>query len=174
MPNLKKTEIVQDVTDKFSRAKGIFFTDYKGMTVQQMNALRKELFAANIEYKIAKKTLAKIAAKETGKPVIDRLLEGQTGMAFSYEDPVAPGKIITAFIKKNKLEKLSITGCIFEGEAYGAESIETIINLPSKKDLIASLVGTLAIPMSNLVGVLNATMGGLVGTLKSLNETKTE
>lgn len=174
MPNLKKVEIVKEITDKFSRAKSVFFTNYKGMTVQDVNDLRKELYIAKIEYKIAKKTLIRIAAKEAGYPPIDRLMEGQVGMAFSYDDPAAPGKIITTYIKKNKSEKFSITGCIFEGVAFGAEHVEAIIELPSRKELIGNFIGTLSAPMSNLIGILSTMMSQLVTMLNSLSGRKKE
>ncbi|MCD6205797.1 MAG: 50S ribosomal protein L10 [Candidatus Marinimicrobia bacterium] len=172
MPNAKNLKIVEEVSEKFSNARGIFFTNYKGMTVEQINNLRRELHAANVEYKVAKKTLSRIAAKNAGFESIDELMDGQTGIAFSYDDPSSPGKIISEYIKKNKLDNLNITGCIFEREIFGADKVGAIISLPSKDELLSSLVGTLAAPMSNLVATLRGSMSQLVGVLKSLSEKK--
>lgn len=172
MPNKKNLTVVEEVTDKFTNAKGVFFTNYKGMTVEQINNLRSELHSANIDYRVAKKTLSRIAAKNAGFESIDTLIDGQMGIAFSYDDPSSPGKIISEFIKKNKLVTLSITGCIFENEMFGADKVGAIIDLPTKNELLSSLVGTLAAPMSNLVGTLRGAMSGLVGVLKSLSDKK--
>ncbi|MCD6440199.1 MAG: 50S ribosomal protein L10 [Candidatus Marinimicrobia bacterium] len=172
MPNVKNLKSVEEVADKFSRAKSVYFTDYKGMSVEQINNLRRELVAAQVDYKVAKKTLSRIAAKQAGFESIDALIDGQMGIAFSYDDPIAPGKIITEFVKKNKLENLKITGCIFENELYGADRVGVIINLPSREVLLSRLLSTIAAPMSNLVGTLNATMSQMVGVLNSLSEKK--
>lgn len=172
MPNQKNIQILENIIEKFSKARGIFFTNYKGMNVQQITDLRKELYAANIEYKVFKKTLIKIAAQNTGLDSIEKMLDGQTALAISYTDPAQPGKVLNAFIKKNKIDKLAITGCVYDGVLFGANQIEAIINLPSKQELLASLMGTLKAPMSNLAGVLRATMSKLVGTLNSLNNQK--
>lgn len=172
MPNKKNLRIVEEVTDKFTSAKSIFFTNYKGMSVEQVNNLRSELHSSKIEYKVSKKTLSRIAAKNAGYESIDDLIDGQMGMAFSYDDPSSPGKIISEFIKKNKLENLKITGCIFEKELFSADKVSAIINLPTKAELLSTLVGTLAAPMSRLVGTLRSSMSQVVGTLKSLSEKK--
>jgi len=172
MPNQKNIQILENVNEKFPKAKGIYFTNYKGLNVEQMTELRKELFAANIEYKVVKKTLTKIAAKNAGLDSIEKLLDGQSALAISYTDPAQPGKVISNFIKKNKIDKLVITGCVYEGVVFGADQVESVINLPSRRELLASLVGALSAPMSNLVGVLRATMSEFVGTLNSLNNEK--
>jgi large subunit ribosomal protein L10 len=172
MPNQKNIQNLENVNEKFPKARGIYFTNYKGLNVQQITDLRKELYAANIEYKIFKKTLIKIAAKNAGLDSIDDLLDGQTALAISYTDPAQPGKVLNAFIKKNKIENLAVTGCVFDGVIFKANQIDAIINLPSKQELLASLMGTLNAPMSNLAGVLRATMNKLVGTLNSLNNQK--
>lgn len=172
MPNKRNLKIVEEVTDKFAKAKSIYFTNYKGLNVEQVNNLRDELRAANIEYKVAKKTLSRIAAKNAGFESIDDLINGQMGIAFGYDDPVSPGKIISEFIKKNKLETLNITGCIFEKELYTADKVNVIINLPTRVELLATLLGTLSAPLSQLVGTLRGSMSHLVGALRSLSDKK--
>jgi large subunit ribosomal protein L10 len=172
MPSKKNLKIVEEVTNKFAKARGIYFTNYKGMSVEQFNDLRRELHSANIEYRVEKKTLSRIAARQAGFESIDTLMDGQMGIALSYEDPVSPGKIISRFIKKNKLKNLSITGCIFEKELYGTDRISTIINLPIREVLLSQLVGTFAAPMSKFVGTLKAQMSQMVGVLKSLRDKK--
>ena len=172
MPNQRNIQTVALMTDKFNQAKSAFFTNYKGMSVAHVDALRKELFEAGVEYRVAKKTLSRIAAKNAGFESIDEVLDGQTGIAFAFGDPLAPPNVINEFIKKNKLENLYITGCIFERRVFGPDKVNVIATLPSREQLIAKFMGTLNAPMSNLVGVLNGAMGKLSGVLKSLSEVK--
>ena len=170
MPNPKKTELVQDYTDKFSRAQGIFFTDYSGMNVELMNKMRKDLRAAQVDYKVAKKTLLDIAAKNAGYDSVEEVCDGQVGIAFSYADPITPAKVISAFSKKNKIEIPAITGCIIEKTFFGSEKIADIVKLPSREELLAKLIGVLKAPLTNFVGVLNAPMSNLIGVLKSFSQ----
>ncbi len=172
MPKPKKTEIIKAVGDKFSKAKGAYFTDYKGMSVSQMNDLRGEFFEADIDYNIVKKTLTKRAAKKAGYDDIDALIDGQMGIAFSYDDPVVPAKVISSFLKKNKVESPRITGCIFEGQYFGADRVSEIKNLPSRDELIGKFMGTLNAPMGNLVNVLRSSLSNLVGALNALKDKK--
>jgi large subunit ribosomal protein L10 len=172
MPNEKKLQAVEQIADRFRRAKGVFFTNYKGMTVDQINSLRRELYSAKVDYKVAKKTLSKIACEQAGYPPIEPIVAGQMGIAFGYDDPIMPGKILFEFIKKNKLENLSITGCILERQVYPATQVDAIINLPSRTELIAKLAGTLAAPMSKLVCTLRAPLSQLACLLKSLSAKK--
>lgn len=174
MPNQRNIQTLEKVSEKFARAKSIYFTDYKGLNVQQMNDLRKELYKAQIDFQVVKKTLTKIAARQQGLELSDDIMQGQTGLVFCYDEPTAGGKLLLNYIKKNKLEKLAVTGCIFEGTVFHKEQVEAIVNLPSKRELLASLLGTLQAPMSNLVGVLKASMSQLVGTLESLKEKKNQ
>lgn len=172
MPNEKNVQIVKEVADKLADAKGIYFTNYKGLTVEQINHLRKELYNSEVEYRVVKKTLTKLAAKKAGFDKIESLIDGQMGIALSYDDPVVPGKVITSFVKKNKLESLDITGCIFEKEIFGAERIDAIVNLPTHEELLAKLLGTLAAPLSQLTNTLKGVMQQFVGVLKSLSHQK--
>jgi len=172
MPNQKNIQSLETISEKFQKARGIYFTNYKGLNVKEITDLRKELYAADVEYKVVKKTLTKMAAKNSGLDSIEPLLDGQTALAISYTDPAIPGKVINTFIKKNKLDKLVITGCIYDGVLFGADQVEKVINLPSRRELLASLLATLNTPMSQLTMVLRATLNQLVGTLNSLNEQK--
>ncbi len=172
MPNSKKIETVNSISEKMSKSQSAFFTDYKGINVEQINELRTEFYKSGIEYKVVKKTLTKIAAKDAGYENIDDLLVGQMGIAFSYDDPVSPARIITKYVKDNKMNNFKITGCIFEGDIFTEEKVKQVVDLPSRDELLASLLGTLNAPMGNLVGILNAGMSNFVGVLKSLSEVK--
>jgi large subunit ribosomal protein L10 len=172
MPKPTKVKVVEELTEKFSKANSIFFTNYRGMDVQLMSSLRRELRGEKIEYKVAKKTLSEIAAKNAGYDSIGNLINGQMGIAFSYDDPTKPAKVINSFVKKNKIECLGITGGIFEKQIIPLERVVEIVNLPTREELVGKFAITINIPMSDLVAVLNAAMSNFVGVLKSLAERK--
>ena len=174
MPNPQKEATIKDLTERFSNARSIYFTNYTGLNVELMNKLRKELRAGNVEYKIVKNTLSRIAAKNAGLESLDSYLSGPVGLALSYDNPALPAKLLSDFVKKNKLETLDISGCVFDKEVFDAGKVKTIITLPPKDTLMAQFLGTLQAPLSDLVGVLNAALGNLVGVLKSLSEEKNQ
>jgi large subunit ribosomal protein L10 len=174
MPNPKKVKFVEELNDKFSRAKAIYFTDYKGMDVETVNNLRSEFFKNEIDYKVAKKTLTRRAAKQAGYDNIDELIDGQMAIAFTYDDPVIPAKLITKFIEDNEMESLKITGCIFEEEYFGKDKVDQIKDLPTREELLSKFVATLNAPMAKLVRTLNASMVNFVNILKSLKDKKEE
>jgi large subunit ribosomal protein L10 len=105
MKRSEKEEIIADVAEAVSRARGMFFTDFSGLTVEQATELRRELHKSGVEYRVVKNTLIRKALERvTGYDrVYDRLV-GPTGVAISYDDPVSPAKIIKKFSDKhNKL-----------------------------------------------------------------------
>jgi len=169
MPTPQKEEFVQEFTEKFSNAKGIYFTDYLGLDVEQINNLRSQFFKESVDYKVVKNRLAKISAKEAGFDDVDDLLSGPTAIAFS-DDPVAPAKILTEFQKEN--EALDLKGCLFEGEQISIDRIQAIADLPSREELLQKLLGGLQSPMQNLAGVLSATMQKMVMVLQQIKDQK--
>lgn len=172
MSNLHNTKIVEKTTQKFKEADAIYFTDYKGLNVQLMNELRSEFFKNNIEYKVIKKTLTKIAGEEAGYKGFEHLMDGQMAVAFVKEYPVKPAKILRQFIKDNKLESLKMTGCIFEGSFFDATKVNSIADLPSRDELIAKFARTLNAPMTNVLNVLKTSMGNVLGVLNALKDKK--
>jgi len=172
MPNPKKVEFVDNLTQKFEDASAIYFTNYKGMDVQTTNELRSIFFENDVEYKVAKKTLTKMAAENAGYDDIEELIDGQMAIAFTYEDPVIPAKLITKFSEDNGLDYFEITGCIFEDQFYPTEKIDEIKELPTRKELITQFANVLKSPMRKLLQTLNSPMNNLVNTLKSLKEDK--
>lgn len=172
MPNPQNVKTVAETKEKFEKAQAIYFTDYKGLNVALMNKLRSEFFKNNVDYKIVKKTLTRIAGKEAGYENFDHLIDGQMAIAFANDDPVIPARILKKFIKDNKLETLAVTGCIFEGQQFDREKVALIADLPTRDDLIAKFARTLNAPMTNMVNVLQASMRNVLNVLKALEEKK--
>ena len=170
MPNKKNISNVKDLTDKLSRAKSIYFTDYLGLNVSDVTSLRKKFFDSNVEYLVVKNTLLKIASDQNEISLGDELFSGSTAIAISYDEPVLAAKVIKGFLKDHDLP--SIKGILFEGSYLPASDFEKIANLPSKKESLAKIIVMLKSPFQNIVNLLNSPMIKLVNVLNGLKETK--
>jgi len=171
MKRSDKEQIIADVQEKISRAKGMFFTDFTGITVEQSTELRRDFRKSGIEYQVVKNTLAKKALENvTGYDKVYSTLAGPTGIAFSYNDPVAPAKIIKKFHDKN--EKLSCKVCVIDKQVYEGTKLDELAKLPSHNEIIASILGSLQSPISGVVGAINAVMRDLVGVVDAIEKKK--
>ena len=173
MSTPQKTEIINDLTQKFQNSSGIYFTKYSGMNDAQATELRKQFRENEVSYFVSKNTLTKIAANNAGfKNKLDGLLLGQIGIAYVTGDPAAPARVIRNFEKENKNSTLEVVGMVFEGDIFSAEKYKELADLPSKDVLLSMFVGTINQPMGKLVGVLSGTMSKLSGVLTNLKENK--
>ena len=170
MPSVKNINSVKELSVRLDKAKAIYFTDYLGLDVVSVTKLRKNFVEKDVEFTVAKNTLIKLAAKEVGISGIDEFLEGPTAIAFGYEDPTGPARVIKEFLKD--FDKPSVKGMIFDGEIFTSDQFDKIANLPSKEQLLSKLVGMLNSPMSKLSSVLNSSVSGLLGRLTQLNSKK--
>jgi large subunit ribosomal protein L10 len=171
MPNREeKKQIVEELKDKLNQVKAAIFTDYRGLNVEEITELRKQLREAGIEYKVVKNTLTRIAAKDINMDFLEEYLTGPTAIAFSFEDPVTPAKILSKFANSHKA--LDIKAGLVEGKLIDVEGIKALADLPSREVLIAKVIGGMQAPISGLVGVLNGPMRGLVYALKAIQDKK--
>ena len=172
MPNKKNINNVKELTDKLSRAKSIYFTDYLGLNVSDVTSLRKKFFDSNVEYLVVKNTLLKIASDQNEISLGDELFSGSTAVAISYDEPVTAAKVLKDFLKDHDLP--SIKGVLFEGSYLPASEFEKIANLPSKEESLTKIVVMLKSPVQNIVNLLNSPMVKLVNVLNGLKETKNQ
>ena len=170
MPNKKNIEQVKELSESFSRAKAIYFTEYHGLNVGDITKLRSEFFKADVEFKVAKNTLIKLAAEENKIDGLEEILKGSTALAIAYEEPVSPAKVIKEFTKENELP--SVKGILFDGELMPGEDFKRLANLPSKEELLSKLVSMLNNPLQKFVSTLNAPLQNVVGALNNLKEQK--
>ena len=170
MPNTKNIEQVKQLTEAFSKAKAVYFTEYHGLNVSDVTKLRSEFFKADVEYKVAKNTLIKLAAEENKITGLDEVLTGSTAIAISYGEPVSPAKVIKKFNKDNDLP--TVKGILFEGEFLPGEEFKKLADLPNKEELLAKLVAMLNSPLQKLVSTLSSPMQNTVGVLNNLKEHK--
>jgi len=171
MNKSEKEQAVAEIQEKISKAQGMFFTDFAGINVEQMTELRREFRKSGIEYKVVKNTLAKLALKNVSgyDKVFDKLV-GPTGIAFAYDDPAAPAKIIQKFKEKN--EKFNVKACIIEKTVYDGSKLKELAALPTRAEVVASILGSLNSPISGIVGTINAVMRDVVGILDAIEKKK--
>ena len=158
MPNAKvlesKKAVGENLTNTIKEATSVVFVDYKGITGAQDTELRKQFREAGVEYTVVKNTLTNFATKNAGYD-FSKVLNGTTAMASTTGDPIAPARIVCEFAKKNKLKTLSIKGGVVEGSGLSADQLNGFGELPSKKALGASVLGTFLAPISSLAFVLD-------------------
>ena len=150
----KKQAIVEDVTVKFTDAASVVIVDYRGLTVDQVTELRKQLREAGVEMKVIKNSILSRAAEAANLPGLDDVFKGPTAVAFSNEDVIAPAKIINDFAEK--AEALEIKGGIIKGKVSSKEEIEALAKLPNREGLLSMLLSVLQAPVRNTALIIKA------------------
>ena len=146
---------VAEIKEKLEKAQAVILADYQGLTVEEDTQLRKTLRENGVEYKVYKNTLVRRAAQEVGITEFnDELLVGTNAIAFGYEDPIAPARVIKDFMEAHPKMKLKMG--VVEGEFYNEAQIVEFANIPPREVLLAKLLGSLKAPMSNFVYLVDA------------------
>ena len=171
---IQKQDILASLTEKVKKSKSVVFAGFNAFGVKDNEALRAKLRAEKGEYYVAKKTLLNRAFKDSNIEGLNaRGFDGKIAAIFSYEDEVAPAKILGEFRKdKEKADKIFFLGGILENKLLSKEQVEALSNLPSKQELYAKLVGSINAPVSGFVNVLAGNLRNLVGALKAISEKK--
>ena len=152
---LAKVEVVADIVEKFKAAQSVVVVSYNGLTVEQVTNLRKLCREQDVHYCVLKNRLVNRALQELNITGIENLLEGPNAFVFGNKDVTNAPKIINDFIEKNKLQSLEIKGGLMGADAQTAAQIKALAALPSREELLATLVGCLVSPVSSLVAVLD-------------------
>jgi large subunit ribosomal protein L10 len=160
----QKAEQVEVLTEKLRKAKVALLTDYRGLTVTQLQELRAKLRTGDVEYRVVKNTLARRAAEAAGVTALQPELEGPIAIAFGYDDLSLPSKLINEFVRASRL-KLDVKGGLVEGRVFTTDQVKQLADLPSRETLIAQLMGTLQSPVGQLVGIMQTPVQQLVGVL---------
>ncbi len=171
MKRSEKEQIVAEVKELVERAQGLFFTDFTGLTVEQATELRREFYKSGVKYRVVKNTLIRQALQQISgyDTVYDRLV-GPTAVAFAEDDPVAPAKIIQKF--KDKHNKLSLKVCMIEKQVYDGSRLGDLAKMPSRKDMMAAIVGSIQAPLAGVPTVLQAVLRDLVSVVGEIEKKK--
>ncbi len=166
-----KEAIVAEVAEKLKRATAMYIADFTGLTVEEETELRREFRKAGIEYRVVKNTLAKKALERvSGYDRVYEKLIGPTGIAFSYDDAVAPARIIKKFSEKSG--KLALKVAVLEKQVFEGAQLDQLSKLPTRKDLMAGVVRSLQAPISGIAGALAAVMRDLVYAIDAIEKKK--
>ena len=160
----QKAEQVELLTEKLRNAKVALLTDYRGLTVTQLQELRGKLRTGDVEYRVVKNTLARRAADAAGVADLKAELEGPVAIAFGYDDLSLPSKLINEFVRTTRL-KLDVKGGLVEGRVFSPDQVKQLADLPSRDTLLAQLLGTLQSPVAQLVGIMQTPVQQLLGVL---------
>ncbi|HDG61459.1 MAG: 50S ribosomal protein L10 [Thermotoga sp. 4484_232] len=174
----EKKRIVEEMTEILKNSSLILFTDFTGLSVEQISELRariREKYGKEARYRVVKNTLLGFALERAGFDPQDykEFLFGPTAVLYVLKgDPVEAVKIIYSFYKEKKLEKFKFKGGFLERKRFSAEEVENIAKLPSKEELYAMIVGRLKGPINGLVFVLSGILRNLLYVLNAIKDKK--
>ncbi len=166
----QKKEIVDELKERLARTQVAILTDYKGLNVTAINDLRRKLREENIEYQVVKNTLLLRASEGTDAALMKDHFTGPSAVAMSYEDPVAPAKVLTQFAKDNKA--LEIKAGVMNGKLLDPADLKALAELPSREVLLGQLVGVLNNVPTSFVRVLAEVPRQMLNVLNAIKDQK--
>ncbi len=165
---VQKGTMIDKLDETIAKAKSAVIVDYKGLKVKETEELRKILRDKDVVFNVTKNTLVKIALTKHGIEFDASLFKKPVAIAFAMGDEVAPAREINLFAKKH--EAIEILGGILENKMIDASMVTKLAGLPTKDQLRAQLVGTIAAPLTGMVNVLAGNLRGLVQVLNAYKE----
>jgi large subunit ribosomal protein L10 len=166
----EKKQIVEDLHQRFAKSSLVVLTDYKGLNVAEVSDLRRKLKLAGVDLKVAKNTLMARAAEGTTVALVKDLFQGPGAVAISYQDPVAPAKILTKFAEDSK--KLGIRVAVLNGKRIEPGDVKALADLPSREILLGQLLSLMLAVPTSLVRVLTGVPRGMLNVLNAIHEKK--
>ncbi|MBX9690848.1 MAG: 50S ribosomal protein L10 [Cyanobacteria bacterium] len=150
----RKQEVVTELQEFFADGKVVIVTDLTGLTVAEMTKFRRSLGEEKAKVKIAKNTLVRRAIDGTDFQVLSELAKGPSAFIVGYDDPAQPAKAVVDYLKK--LKKGSVRGAVLEGNKLNEKQVNSLASLPSKEQLLSSIMGGLDSGARNIAGILSA------------------
>lgn len=172
MTKADKAQEITQISERFARAKAAFLVDFKGMSVEKVTDLRKQLNPIKSEMRVVRNTLAIRALKDhpgAESALKDRFV-GTNAIVFAYDDASASAKLLSEFAKN--VEELQLKSGVMDNKALDEAKIKYLATLPSKEQLRAQFLGTLQAPMAKFVRTLEAVPGGFARVLSAYKDTK--
>jgi len=165
VPTEQKVKDVEEIQKLLESCTSAISADYTGLKVDAMTALRRALRQRGVTFRVVKNTISYLAADAAGKPAVKEIVQGPTGIAFGFEDPVEPAKALTDFMTSTR-SPLKIRGGLLGDRALSAEEVASLAALPSKDQLISNLLGRLQAPITSLAYVLSAPVASLARVIQ--------
>ncbi len=168
----KKEQLVAQYKEAIENASALVFTDFRGVSVSQIQSLRTKLQDTNTKYMVTKNTLLGIALKDAGYPAPEELLSGPSGVAFLGEDIGQSVSAIEDWIKAHRI--LEITGALLDQSVLDAKGAEALADLPTKEQTLSMVLGAISAPSSSLVRMINGPGSSLVRVINAHVEKQQE
>lgn len=168
MATQKKIDTVEELRERLERCVIAISTEFRGLSMTEMVALRRTMREAGVEIRVVKNRLFARAATEAGRPDMAGLVEGPTAIVFGFDDIITPAKAVTEHAKSAR-NAFAVRRGMMDGQLLSLADIEDLASLPSREQLIAQLAGTLQAPIARLLGLLNNLLTNPAGIL--LNDT---
>ena len=165
MPNQRKIEQVKELSELFSNSDTIIMADYKGTSVSELSGLRRALNDTSAKFKIAKNTLAKLAAEQSSKEALSEEITGPLGFVLTNEDPSQVTKVLFKYAEDNEIDFVIKKGLV-NNDLLDEGTLQKLSKLPSKEILLAKLMGSMNSPVTNLVFVLQGTIQAFATVLQ--------
>jgi len=166
----QKEEVIEKISAKIKDSKSMVFVDYRGLSVEDMTAIRRDLREKGVELKVLKQTLFEIAAKQAGAEIdMSELKNHPVAIAFG-RDEVEPAKVIYEFSKKH--EALEMVGGALNGKTIAMDELKALALMPSREEMYARVVGSLASPLRGIASVLQGNLRGLVSVLSQYSDSR--
>lgn len=169
---VKKEELIEEYVKRLNDSEAIIITDYRGLTVPEMQELRAEIRKAEGSFAVVKNTLTRRALEEAGLPIADEMLFGPVGIGFCRQNITGVAKAVTDYAKKN--ETLVVKGGVMGDQIMDEAAIKNLASLPSIEVLRAQLLGLISAPASQLAGVVAGGVRQLVNVLNAYAEENSE
>jgi len=166
----QKEAFVADMKERLERAEATFLVDYKGLDVEDINRLRSALRDTGTEFQVVKNRLLALASRDTDTDVLNELFVGPTAVAISYEEVVAPAKVLVDLGKD--LKNLELKAGQMSGKMLDADAIQRLARLPGREDLLAQVLAAMQGVPGSFVRVLNGVIVQFLNVLKALEEKK--
>ncbi len=169
MNRTEKAEQIAEIKELFENSQAVYLVDYHGIDVADISELRREFRKEEVTYKVFKNTLAKKAIEEIGGyDEFNDILVGMTGFAFTGENFVAPAKIIKKYFDEKKT--FALKGAFIDSTFYSSDKLDVLASMPTKDEIMASIVGSIAQPATGIVGAINAVMRDLVSVVDQISK----
>ena len=171
MPNAQNVATLEQIKEDLAGVSAMWVVDYRGLTVKQIQQLRREVRAAGASMKVYKNTLVHRALADLNLANLDEILEGPSAFIFAGEDPVASAKVLKEFAKNSKI--MQIKGGMMDAEFVNAEQVEAIASLPSKEQLLGQIAGLISGMARGLAVSIGGVSRGLAVATQAVAEQKT-
>lgn len=169
MPTERSIQAVAELEEGFKSSPLVIAAEYRGLSVGEMHGMRRAVRESQAQFKIAKNTLARIAADNAGRPELKEIIDGPIGFLTTEGDPAAAAKVLVNYIDDNSIE-MTIVGGALDGEMLSVDRIKDLAKLPSKEVLLAKMMGSMNSPITGLVMVMSGPVRALATVLQRISE----